>query len=149
MPKIANPTKRQMRAILDRKWSAFVRSHGRCESDSSVSPCGGRLTNSHIIGRNNIKVQFDPRNTQCICGSEHASFTLNPLIHTDYVRRSSCHQYEETVLLQSRDSMIKPDYEVWFKIYDIVTQKNMSLEQAREWLGQTVVHTVHDIPEIS
>lgn len=49
---------------------------------------------------------------------------------------------------QARDSMIKPDYEVWFRIYEIIKEEKLTLEQARKWLGQTVIHNVFHIPEL-
>jgi hypothetical protein len=145
MPKLVNPTNRQKRAMLDRISSAYVRSHSKCESGQG---CNGSLTNSHIIGRTYIKVQFDPRNIQCICAHEHGIFTNNPIIHSRFAEQSDCGKYIDTMLIQA-NAISKPDYDLWLKIYQIIKDRKYSLNQSREWLDQTILLSELDITSLA
>lgn len=144
MPRLKNPTKKQLINILDRRSSLFVRNHARCESNGYIGACGGILTNSHIIGRTAKKVQFDPRNIQCICGSEHGKFGINPIIFSEFVLSTSCGKYVDTMIIQANASP-KPDYDLWVRIWDIIELRRYTLKQAREWLGQNIILNEFDL----
>ena len=147
MPKLANPTNKQKRAMLNTRWSKWVREHGKCEMNGWAGKCQGDLTNSHIISRTYVKVQFDPRNQQCACGSEHGILGGNPILFSRFVEQSSCGQYVDVMLVQA-NATTKPDYDLWFKIYDIVTERKYNIEQAREWLGQNIMSTIYDLAKL-
>ncbi len=144
MPKLSNPSKRQLRDILDRRTSAFVRAQGKCEADSHISQCNDTLTNSHIISRSYIKVQFDPRNIQCVCGTEHMILEKNPIMFARFVESTSCGKYVDTMIIQANASP-KPDYDLWVRIWDITELRRYTLEQAREWLGQNIILNEFDL----
>jgi len=141
MPKLSNPSKTQRVKMLDRRWSAFVRSHGRCEN------CGTReaLTDSHIIGRSYVKTRFDPRNNQCLCFSCHGKFESQPVAFARWVEGTSCGQYVDVMLLQANNSVAKPDYDLWQNLYDHVVGEKMSVEDARQYLGQQVLLSSYDL----
>lgn len=142
MPKLSNPTSRQLRDMLDRKQSAHTRNYGKCEH------CGTRdgLTNSHIISRKYIKVQFDPRNLQCLCGSCHGHFEGNPILFSEFVEQSTCGKYTDIMQIQGLDTKQKPDYELWIQVRNNIDSNHMNLEEARQWLGETLLWTTADIP---
>lgn len=144
MPKLKNPNKRQVREILDREQSAHTRSFGYCEK------CGTRenLTNSHIISRAYIKVQFDPRNLQCLCSSCHGMLEGNPILFAEFVAESSCGKYTETIQQQGLSIITKPDYDLWQEIRNLIDNNQLNLEQAREWLGQKILWNYYDIPKL-
>lgn len=146
MPRLSNPSKRQMRDILDRKQSAHTRSYGICEYHQRNCEA---LQNSHNIGRTNIKVQFDPRNVQCLCSSIHGVFTNDPISHAQFVMSSHCGQYIEVMREQANNTMMKPDYELWFEVRKIIDASKMNLIEAREWLDQKVLWTIKDIPKLT
>lgn len=126
---------------LDRLWKPFVRAHGQCES------CGKRydLTDSHIIKCGYLKTRWDPRNNQCMCWTDcHSPYENQPIAFTDFVNKSSCGQYVDTMTVQA-NSMAKPDYDLWKKIFKIVKQRGYSLVESREWLGQTILLCEQDI----
>jgi len=130
--------------MLDRKWSKYVRDHGRCES------CGTSqaLTDSHIIGRAYIKTRWDVRNNQCICASEHGSYESQPLLFADFVQKSSCGIYVDTMIVQANNVSAKPDYLLWETIYDTVIEREYSLIEAREWLGQHILYSMVDLSKL-
>lgn len=141
MPKLSDPSKKQLRAMLDRRTSAFVRAQGKCEKTGVTH----NLTNSHIISRTYIKVQFDPRNVQCITSTEHGILEGNPILFARYVEQSSCGQYVDTMLVQAHNASAKPDYMLWVKVWDTIEQRGYTLEQAREWLGQQILLSEYDL----
>lgn len=142
MPKLTNPDKRQMRGMLDRRSSAFVRSYGKCE----MQGCDRKdLTNSHIVGRTELKVQFDPRNIQCLCAHHHGIFTHNPIMFARWIETTTCGKYVDTIQVQLNNRMAKFDYDLWFKVYKIITERHYNLEDARQWLGQELLWSELDI----
>lgn len=143
MPKITRPTRQQSIRMLDTRWSAYIRSYGQCEY------CGRRdtLTDSHIIGRSYMKTRFDPRNNQCICFSDHGMLESQPVAFARWVESTSCGQYVDTMTIQANSS-VKPDYELWFAIYDLIQTRQYSLEEARAWLGQHILLTTLDIAKL-
>jgi len=147
MPKLSNPTAKQKRKMLDRRWSEWIVSHGKCEAGSQIKTCNPCLTCSHIIGRTYVKVQFDPRNQQCICGTEHGILEHNPMLFAKFVESTSCGKYVNTMLVQA-NSMTKMDYDLWFDIYRIVNERGYSLEESREWLGQTIMLSTLDLSKL-
>ena len=126
--------------MLDRKWSAFIRAHGKCEY------CGTseNLTDSHIIGRGYFKTRFDPRNNQCICFSDHGKLEAQPITFARWVESTTCGQYVDTMIIQANASP-KPDYDLWVRIWDIIELRRYTLEQAREWLGQNIILNEFDL----
>lgn len=141
MGKLANPTKRQLLAMLDRRWSAYIRTHGKCEHCGTTQ----NLTDSHIIGRAYIKTRFDPRNNQCLCWTCHGTFESQPIAFARWVESTTCGQYVDTMIVQANNTMVKPDYELWMVLYDAITARNLTVEQSREFLGQQIMLTIHDI----
>lgn len=141
MPKIKNPTKRQQTAMLDRKYSLYVRSIGFCEC------CGTKenLTCSHIIGRAYIKTRFDVRNLQSLCAVCHGKYTSAPTAFARWVESTSCGQYVDTMIVQANNSTVKPDYQLWFTLYEAITMRGLTLEESREFLGQQIMFTTEDI----
>lgn len=140
MPKLSNPNKKQLLKMLDRKWSAFIRAHGKCEYCGTTE----NLTDSHIIGRGYFKTRFDPRNNQCICFSDHGKLEAQPIAFARWVETTSCGQYVDTMIIQA-NAGTKPDYDLWAKILEIIEDRNMNLEQAREWLGNHILLNEFDI----
>ena len=126
--------------MLDRKWSAFIRAHGKCEY------CGTseNLTDSHIIGRADFKTRFHPRNNQCICFSDHGKLEAQPITFARWVESTTCGQYVDTMIIQANASP-KPDYDLWVRIWDIIELRRYTLEQAREWLGQNIILNEFDL----
>lgn len=145
MPKLSNPTKKQLRDILDRKQSAHTREYGICEYHETR--CAG-LQNSHNIGRTFIKTQFDPRNVQCLCGSIHGDFTNNPIVHTRFIEQSHCGKYMDVMQEQANNPMMKPNYELWIRVRQIIDLEKLNLIEAREWLDQKVLWYKTDIPPL-
>lgn len=145
MPKLTNPTKKQLREKLDGLQAAHTRSYGRCEK------CGVRtgLTNSHIIGRTYIKTQFDPRNLQCLCGSCHGYFTHNPIAFAEWVSQTTCGLYIDVMQRQALSTIVKPSYDVWLEVRTIIDENRLGLEDARQWLGQKILWSIRDIPELA
>ena len=141
MGKLTNPTKTQMIKMLDRRWGAFVKSQGKCENCGTAND----LTWSHIIGRTYIKTRFDPRNTQCLCGSCHGKFGEQPTSFARWVESTTCGQYVDTMIVQSNNASVKPDYELWMTLYEAITMKELTVEQSREFLGDQIMLTIHDI----
>lgn len=125
---------------LDNLWRKYIHSYGQCEAGSLYQP----LTWSHIIGRTYLKVRWDPRNTQCIGALTHATFTDNPLVFSRFVDASSCGRYIDTMMVQAH-STAKPDYDLWKQIFNIVKERNYTLPEAREWLGDNIMLTEYDI----
>lgn len=136
-----NPTKTQQIKMLDRQWSLFIRSYGRCENCGKTQP----LECSHIIGRAYIKTRFDPRNLQCLCKQCHGVFTHNPIMFAEFVRSSSCGQYVDIMQQQGHDTKHKPDYQLWQTILEAVTRKQLTVPQSREWLAQQPLWTLDDL----
>lgn len=141
MGKLANPTKRQLLAMLDRRWSAYIRTHGKCEHCGTTQ----NLTDSHIIGRTYLKTRFDPRNNQCVCFSCHGTFESQPLKFAEWVQSTSCGKYVEIMSEQANHPTAKPDYELWFTLYEAITKRNLTVEQAREFLDQRIMLSIADI----
>ncbi len=140
MGKLTNPTKTQMVKMLDRRWSSFIRSHGQCEHCGTTND----LTESHIIGRSHFKTRFDPRNNQCICAPCHGKFESQPIAFARWVESTTCGQYVDTMIVQA-NSTVKPDYELWMTLYEAITTRNLTVEQSREFLGDQIMLTIHDI----
>lgn len=126
--------------MLDSRWSQYVRDYGKCEADS----IGEALTWSHIISRTYIKVRWDVRNTQCLGAITHAKYEGQPLAFSKFVQDSSCGQYSDVMTIQA-NSMIKPNYDVWFAIYDYAIEHQLSLPELRELLGQQTILTEADL----
>lgn len=141
MGKIKNPSKKQQVGMLDRRWSAFIRSQGRCENCGTAND----LTWSHIIGRTYIKTRFDPRNTQCLCGSCHGKFGEQPTSFARWVESTSCGQYVDTMLIQANNTVAKPDYNLWMTLYEEITKRKLTVEQSREYLGQQILFSEYDL----
>jgi len=141
MPRLTNPTNRQLKGILDRKWSAYTRSLGYCEA------CGSRtaLTDSHIIGRSYLKTRWDPRNKQCLCAPCHGSYEMQPIAFARFVESTDCGKHVDTMVVQA-NANTKPDYQLWLTLYDLITQINPI--EAREWLGDTILLHEMDIAKI-
>lgn len=141
MGKLTNPTKTQLVKMLDRRWSAYIRSHGQCEH------CGTRdnLTDSHIIGRSYFKTRWDIRNLQSLCVPCHGTFESQPVAFARWVESTTCGQYVDTMIVQANNTTMKPDYELWMTIYDAITTRNLTLEQSREFLGQQIMWQTNDL----
>jgi hypothetical protein len=63
-------------AKLDKAWSLLIRSRGYCER------CGrsdGKLDACHIIGRQNFRLRWEPRNGMCLCFRCHGWWHDHPL----------------------------------------------------------------------
>lgn len=147
MPKLKNPSVKQKIAMLDVRWGRWVRSYSCCEAQSFFGVCGSDLSWSHIISRTYLKTRFDPRNTQCICLSEHGILDKNPLWFSRFVENSSCGIFEDVMRKQAY-SVVKPDYDLWFEIYKIVSEREYSLDDARAWLGQNVLLSIADLDKL-
>ena len=145
MPKLSKPTKSQQIRMLDRKWSAFIRSHGICEN------CGTKdaLTDSHIIGRSYIKTRFDPRNNQSLCFSCHGTFESQPVAFARWIETTTCGQHTDTMLVQANNTMVKPDYQLWFDIYDIIQLRGYTVEESRQWLGDLIIWSTLDLSKLA
>lgn len=141
MPKLSNPSKRQQAAILDRKWSAYIRSHGRCENCGTTQ----NLTDSHIIGRAYIKTRFDPRNNQCLCFSCHGTFESQPIAFARWVESTTCGKHVDTMIVQANHPMAKPDYTLWARLYDEIMARGLTVENSREWLADNIMLTEYDL----
>lgn len=141
MAKLKNPTKTQQIKMLDRRWSAFIRSHGKCEHCGTTD----NLTDSHIIGRAYIKTRFDPRNNQCVCWSCHGTFESQPIAFARWVESTTCGKYVDNMIEQANNATKKPDYELWFILYDAITKRKLTLEQSRELLDQHLMLEINDI----
>lgn len=143
MAKLKNPSKTQQIKMLDRRWSAFVRSHGRCEHCGTTES----LTDSHIIGRTYLKTRFDPRNNQCVCAPCHGTFESQPLMFARWVESTTCGEHVDSMTIQA-NSIAKPDYDLWFKVYEITIERGYSLEECRQWLGSTILMTSFDLMKL-
>lgn len=143
MPKLANPTNKQKLKMLDTRWSTYVKKHGRCEAGTT----GQTLTWSHIIGRTYLKTRWDPRNTHCLGANIHGTYTSNPLAFSRWVETTSCGKHIDTMQVQAY-SPAKPDYDLWLKIYEIITEREYKLEQTREWLGNNIMLSIFDLAKL-
>ena len=143
MPKLSNPTAKQKVEMLDNRYRPYIKSIGYCEAETT----GQTLDWSHIIGRTYIKTRWDPRNTQAIGHNIHGVWTDNPILFTRWVENSSCGKYMDTMQVQAY-SIAKPDYELWFKIYEIITERNYTVEESREWLGQNIMLNIYDLSKL-
>lgn len=121
-------------STLDDRSSRFVRDYGRCEKCGTVEG----LTNSHIIVRKHLKVRWDPRNLQCLCGGDHRFFTDNPLEFSRWIASSSCGQYTDIMRLQAFATP-KYDFAVWNTIYDFIDEHELSLVEARNLLHDQII----------
>lgn len=141
MGKLSNPTKKQLLAMLDRRWSAYIRTHGKCEHCGTTQ----NLTDSHIIGRTYIKTRFDPRNNQCICAPCHGTFESQPIMFARWVQSTTCGKHVDTMIVQANNTLIKPDYELWMVLYDAITTRKLTVEQSREYLGDQIMWQLNDL----
>lgn len=141
MGRLTNPTKTQIVKMLDRRWSAYIRSYGKCEHCGTTN----NLTDSHIIGRSYIKTRFDPRNNQCICAPCHGTFESQPIMFARWIESTTCGQYVDTMTIQANNTMVKPDYDLWMVLYNAITTKKLTVEQSRKYLGQQIMLSIHDI----
>lgn len=141
MARLKNPSKKQQVGMLDRRWGAFIRSHGRCENCGTTND----LTWSHIIGRTYIKTRFDPRNTQALCAGCHGDFSEQPTAFARWVESTSCGQYVDTMLVQANNTVAKPDYNLWMTLHEEITRRGFTVEQAREYLGQQILFSEYDL----
>ena len=49
------------------------------------------------------------------------------------------------MIVQSNNASVKPDYELWMTLYEAITMKELTVEQSREFLGDQIMLTIHDI----
>lgn len=141
VPKLANPTKKQLIKMLDRRWSAYIRNHGRCENCGTTN----ELTESHIIGRTYIKTRFDVRNNQCLCASCHGKFESQPISFARWIETTSCGKYVDTMIIQANNATIKPDYQLWLTLYDMTIKHKIELEELRQKLDQQILWSINDL----
>lgn len=130
--------------MLDRRYSQYIRSHGKCEHCETKN----NLTNSHIIGRAYIKTRYDPRNNQALCAQCHGHFESQPIAFARWIETTTCGQYVDTMLIQANNTLIKPDYTLWFDIYDIIRLREYNIEQTRQWLGNNILWNTLDISKL-
>lgn len=49
------------------------------------------------------------------------------------------------MIVQANNTMVKPDYELWFIVYNAITAKQLTLEQSREFLGDQIMWNLNDL----
>lgn len=141
MARLKNPSKKQQVGMLDRRWSAYIRSLGRCENCGTAN----ELTCSHIVGRTYIKTRFDPRNLQALCFSCHGKMESQPIAFARWVETTSCGKYVDTMLVQANNAVAKPDYNLWMTLHEEITKRGFTVEQSRQWLGDQILFSEYDL----
>ena len=67
---------------LDKAFSEFIRSAGKCQRCSSTE----HLQTSHIFSRTYRSVRWDCMNAFCLCAKCHWYFHLNPIEHAEFAK---------------------------------------------------------------
>jgi len=131
--------KKQSKKTLDNKattlGSQAIRTLNKCEVPDCNETRYEQYQCSHIIGRTNLKVKYDPRNTQCICASHHRKFTNNPLLFAEIARESSVGIYVDHMREVSNATQYKVDHEYWIDFNKRIIAGELSVIEARDLLG--------------
>jgi hypothetical protein len=76
------PSKTTLKRKLDRAFSEFIRSRGRCAKCHRSS--GVQLQTAHIFSRANLAVRWDNDNALCLCAADHFWAHQNPLLFSKF-----------------------------------------------------------------
>lgn len=72
-----------------------------------------------------------------------------PLAFARWIQSTTCGQYVDTMLVQANNTMVKPDFELWADIYDLIRLREYNVEQARRWLGDNILWHNLDISKLA
>lgn len=68
-----------------------------------------------------------------------------PIAFARWIDTTTCGKYVDTMSVQANNTMVKPDYALWVAVYDIIKERGLSLENCREWLGDTILWSELDL----
>ena len=80
-------TKAALARLCDKLWSEIVRSRGACEA-CNCQPPGVILQGAHGFSRRYRGTRWNLLNGFCLCSGCHVSFTHNPLLWDEWLRRA-------------------------------------------------------------
>lgn len=105
-----------MKRKLDKLFSQWIRSEGRCEWEDGEH--GGKLETAHINSRTYLVTRWLPENALCLCSKHHFYAHQNPLEFAEFVRKLYGKTKYEALRRKAKTSIKKVDLEAIIKKYE-------------------------------